>query len=296
MDSPLWFFKQVIHVNLNLAVLVLLTWLLLGRKSGPRTSLFVWSILAVRFLIDPLLCPENVSFPPVNFAAQGTLSLGVGLGWESETLLCHLGLGSERLSIGDLAVLSLGENTSRYLGTLMMVLVGSEFVTRLLRLLTSPGTKGGLIWSNRAGGPCVSGWLIPSIVLPYHLLKHLEPAEIEAVVAHERAHLRAGDHRLFALLYLLRSWCWLVWPLKIVLDGLELSIEQLRDQEASREVGSPCLGRALVKLASLNSESSSPAFTGSTVKARLQALRPGLLRESWPVALSSAMLLKAVFL
>ena len=296
MNSCLWFFKQVVHVNLNLSVLVLLAWLLLGKKSGPKTSLFVWCTVALRFLIDPFLCPENEMIPPVNFADQGSLSLGVGLGLQSQTLLCHLGLGTESLSVGDLAVLSLGEELCRNLGAVMLSILLFVILARLLQLLANPGTREGLVWCERAGGPCVRGWLTPSIVLPYRLLKELEPAEIEAVVAHEKAHLRAGDHRLFALLYLLRSWCWLVWPLKIVLDGVELSIEQLRDKEASQEVGPTSLGRALVKLASLNSDSRSPAFNGSAVMARLQALRPGLLRESWPVALTSLMLLKAVFL
>lgn len=42
--------------------------------------------------------------------------------------------------------------------------------------------------------PTVVGWLRPVIILPVAALSHLTPAEIEAILAHELAHIRRNDY------------------------------------------------------------------------------------------------------
>ena len=116
------------------------------------------------------------------------------------------------------------------------------------------------------------------------------------MLAHENAHVKGGDHHLFALLYLARAFCWLIWPLGIVLNGLEQSVERLRDQAAAREVGSKPLARALFKLAQRPHLQGSAGFTGSVVKERIRALRPGFARESILVAGLALTLLRTVIL
>ena len=109
-ESALTFFKQVIHWNVNLAVLVLLAWCVLGRGKAAITTLAVWSILLIRALAEPWLCPQRAAPLELDFAREGMLSVGLGLGWGERTLNVVLGLGDEQISVGDLAVLSLGQS------------------------------------------------------------------------------------------------------------------------------------------------------------------------------------------
>lgn len=86
--------------------------------------------------------------------------------------------------------------------------------------------------------PFVSGWLKPRLVLPVGLLSHLREAEIDAVVAHELAHVRAGDTRLLAVLDVFDR---VFWPLPAVAwltRGLRVELEKARDLEAYRATGS----------------------------------------------------------
>src|SRR4029077_10699398 len=41
--------------------------------------------------------------------------------------------------------------------------------------------------------PTVVGWLRPAILLPIAALAALSPAQVEAILAHERAHIRRHD-------------------------------------------------------------------------------------------------------
>jgi bla regulator protein blaR1 len=50
-----------------------------------------------------------------------------------------------------------------------------------------------LLQTTRLGTPATFGWLRPVVLLPIGLLNHLSPAEVEAVLAHELAHLARRD-------------------------------------------------------------------------------------------------------
>ena len=295
MDSALVLFKQLVHLNLNLAVLVLVAWVLLGKGRGNWTSLVVWCALGLRVLVEPFLCAESVDTPVVDHSQQGMLAVGLGLGWLQETLQVIFGVGEQHLSVGDLAVMAVGESNGMVLGTVAFLIVASAFFHRLLQLARCPGEGKGLVVFPGVRSPHISGWLRPTIVVPLELDSCLEKDEMEAVMAHERAHVQAGDHRLFALLYLTGALCWVVWPLRIVLDGIEQSIERLRDRQAAEQVGPRAVARALVKLAQCPG-APQPAFCGGSVQARLRALRPGCLKESRLVALLAMVLLEAVIL
>ena len=51
-----------------------------------------------------------------------------------------------------------------------------------------------LVRSARATGPAVVGWLRPVILLPVTALTGLTPAQLEAIIAHELAHIRRHDY------------------------------------------------------------------------------------------------------
>lgn len=288
-DSALVVFKQVIHWNLNLAVLVLLAWLLLGKGKAARTTLAIWSILLIRALSEPWLCPERSIPPPLDFGEQGMLAVGLGMGWGEKTISVLLGLGTEEISVGDLAVFSLGHNWSVALGFFFISLVSLSSSARLITLWKARGTRSKLtgaeaqvIISAQATSPHVSGWWRPSIVVPEELVDTLTAEELRAVVCHERAHIRRGDHWLFAFMYLVRALVVVIWPLGIVLNSLEQAIERLCDRAAAEEVGVLETARALVKAAeyqvaqnttSLVPEFRHAHFSRHPITERLAALR-----------------------
>lgn len=296
MNSGLLVFQQLVHLNLNLAVLVLFAWALLGRGRGPKTSLFVWYILVLRCALEPLLYRESPVSPVLDFTQQGFLSLSLGLGWDCDILSLALGLGTDAVSAGTLACLALGSPTCSALGILVITVVTLSIANRLRHLWASPGGGEPVVWSDTARTPHVRGWRSPTIVMPNYLQEALTSEETSAVLAHERAHVKGGDHHLFALLYLARAFCWVIWPLAIVLNGLEQSVERLRDQAAAREVGAKPLARALFKLAQRPHLRGFASFTGSVVRERIRALRPGFARESILVAVLALALLRTVVL
>jgi TonB family protein len=51
-----------------------------------------------------------------------------------------------------------------------------------------------LLESTRADSPLVLGWLKPAILVPSAALLHLNPAALEAILAHELAHVRRADY------------------------------------------------------------------------------------------------------
>ena len=52
MNIGLPVFQQLVHLNLNLAVLVLFAWALLGRGRGPKTSLMCPGAYPLRRILD----------------------------------------------------------------------------------------------------------------------------------------------------------------------------------------------------------------------------------------------------
>lgn len=67
----------------------------------------------------------------------------------------------------------------------------------LERMRCAVGTKSevALAWSREVASPVVVGLLKPAVLLPVALASRLSPAQVEAVLAHELAHLSRGDHR-----------------------------------------------------------------------------------------------------
>jgi TonB family protein len=73
---------------------------------------------------------------------------------------------------------------SRQLGELTAHLAERLHVQRLVRLAES----------STVAVPIVVGWLKPIVVIPTATLSHLAPAQVEALLAHELAHVRRHDY------------------------------------------------------------------------------------------------------
>lgn len=114
----------------------------------------------------------------------------------------------------------------------------------------------------------VHGWRNPSIVLSSWLLEHLDDAELEAVLAHEVAHVLRGDAPILWWASLFRQ-CWPLRSQRAVWEQLLSEGELATDRMAIMRTGRPlALASALQKILafpearwrSLSGLASVPAF------------------------------------
>ena len=106
-----------------------------------------------------------------------------------------------------------------------------------------------ILVSQRLEVPALVGWLRPMILLPAHTARSLSPPEIEALLAHELAHLRRWDRWTKALGQVARS-LFFFHPVAHRLVGrLDVERELACDDIAVAACGSPAVyARALASL------------------------------------------------
>jgi Zn-dependent protease with chaperone function len=120
---------------------------------------------------------------------------------------------------------------------------------------------------------CVPGMAAPRIVVSDAALDRLAPDELDAVVAHERAHLRARhDLVLEAFTVLHRA-----FPRFVASDAalreVELLVEVLADRAALRAASPRSLGNALLALAGGRAPAATIGAAASSLVLRVQLLR-----------------------
>ncbi len=124
--------------------------------------------------------------------------------------------------------------------------------------------------------PTPTAYCLPGIrrrvVLSRGTLDQLEPEELEAVLAHERAHLTRRHDLVLEFFTVLHT----AAPARIrsreALEEVRLLVEALADRSAVRHVGSLPLARALVALASARSPEGGIASSGASAAARLRLI------------------------
>lgn len=89
----------------------------------------------------------------------------------------------------------------------------------------------------------------PRILVSTALADELTPAEIAAVLAHEREHLRSKDPLRLLAARLLAGWCWYLPAARWLADRAALRRELAADSAATRAAGRGVLAGALLKLA-----------------------------------------------
>ncbi|MDG0792629.1 M56 family metallopeptidase [Cohnella ginsengisoli] len=144
------------------------------------------------------------------------------------------------------------------------------------------------------------GFFRPRIVLSTGLLRMLEPAELAAVVAHERHHLRRRDPLALFALSLGRTALWYVPLLGWAEDKYKTAIEVLADRHAiaSSNGGAKELGSALLKLLRQGGPAKVPAasasFADASVNLRIRLLLDPQYSPSWRPPLAATSLSLAV--
>jgi Antirepressor regulating drug resistance, predicted signal transduction N-terminal membrane component len=124
------------------------------------------------------------------------------------------------------------------------------------------------VWeSGLARSPMTIGWLKPVVLLPLGLVNHLSPAEVEAILAHELAHIARKDW-LFNLFQAMAETVFYYHPAVWWLSGvINRERENACDDLAIRVTSNPmAFARALVQVQEM-------AFTAPALALALQGKR-----------------------
>jgi Zn-dependent protease with chaperone function len=135
---------------------------------------------------------------------------------------------------------------------------------------------------------CVAG-RDPTVILSTGALQALEPAQVSAVLAHERAHLTGRHHRLLALARI-SSLVFPVLPLMRDADAQVARLVEMHADDAAARTSDPrSLATALVVLAT--GTSPAPALAASATDSAQRIRR--LLRPAEPLAPARRQVLRA---
>jgi uncharacterized protein (TIGR03435 family) len=155
------------------------------------------------------------------------------------------------------------------------------------RLAARIGVRRGVrvLQTSIAVGPCVVGWLRPAILLPPAAAMGLSPQQLEAVLAHELAHIKRHDYLVnvaqvvVETLFFYHPVVW--WVSKQIRVERELCCDDVAVRSCGDAVG---YARALTALArrSLGAPELSIAATGGSLKYRVQRLLGAAPREIVP--------------
>jgi beta-lactamase regulating signal transducer with metallopeptidase domain len=178
-----------------------LLWKLRDSSAQRRYAAACLSLLAMA--VAPLVTFAWLSSSPVPVSESTGVFTPIGVVWEQATaapavprdwmpfLVAAWFAGATLLSFRLLAGWTMALRWRRP-GTQPTPLNWQCHVERL-RILLSVGRKVRLTFTSRVDSPAVVGWLRPVIVLPISALAGLPPAHLEAILAHELAHIRRGD-------------------------------------------------------------------------------------------------------
>ncbi|MEK7684405.1 MAG: M56 family metallopeptidase [Verrucomicrobiota bacterium] len=165
------------------------------RELRPTITGVIFSDVQETFLVAPALRPPERSPSPeilpdtLRSKLEGfSRQLEVALPWLVAVWLGVVSVLSLRLFAGWLCVRRLRNNASELLNALC-----EEQLSRLVReLKVSRPVR--LFKSVLVEVPTVVGWLRPVILVPATVLTNLTPAQLEAILAHELAHIRRHDY------------------------------------------------------------------------------------------------------
>jgi Zn-dependent protease with chaperone function len=124
----------------------------------------------------------------------------------------------------------------------------------------------------------VAGVLRPTVLVSRGALSHLSPAELDAALQHERAHIRGRDTTWLVFLAFLRDLA--PWGRSAAFTAFREAREAAADRAAASTAGALNLARALLVLARPGREAANaavlPMAGGDNFRSRMQALLNGV--------------------
>lgn len=146
-------------------------------------------------------------------------------------------------------------------------------------------------------GPAVAGILRPLIVLPRRLIERLPSEALDAVLRHERAHVRRGDPLTSVAVQVALILAWPVAPLWVAAGRLRRLMEEACDERAVRGEGGAgrrLYGETLLAVAAWSPARQRAALGllpfGDALRGRLRALGR---RRRWPALAQASLVLLA---
>ncbi|MGH8025755.1 MAG: TonB family protein, partial [Pseudoxanthomonas sp.] len=202
VDALVWLIESTLAATLALS-LVLVLRVPLRRTFGARMAYACWLLvpLAMLAVALPARAPAQSNAVAATSVASPTVHVGAIM-----PVRPALDAISREASLPWLQVLL----AAWILGALLLVSWSTWQQLRFVRALGPLSARGdGLFVSTEnASGPLVIGVLQPRVVLPPDFNRRYPPEQAALVVAHERAHLAAGDVRLNLLVVALRCLHW----------------------------------------------------------------------------------------
>lgn len=142
-----------------------------------------------------------------------------------------------------------------------------------------------VLLGNDPFSPSVFGWLKPVILVPGSLLTRLSPAEVEALIAHELAHVVRRDYLWLLMQSVAESILFFNPAVWLLSSLMREERENASDDLAAQVLGSKLrVARALVELETLRLQPTwSPAGVGGNIAGRIrrQLGMPEIVRRAW---------------
>lgn len=221
--------------------------------AGPVPALLARAGWLRHTPLATMLLWQGVALAAVLSALGAGLSLATSQGWSTPSALA--------LVVTAVVAVRLGMSGHR-VGTSLRSL--RRHHREQLDLVTQRRGRLAVLETERPLAYCVPSLKFSRVVVSQGALDRLAPDEVEAVLAHERAHLRARhDLVLEAFSVLHRAFPHWVSSAS-ALREVRMLVEVLADRAAARTTGARPLARALVGLAGASAPAGGLAASGST--------------------------------
>lgn len=277
------------HLAAGVVAAIVALWLLRGRWTHvhPRAALVLWQISSLTFVLATIgvllgfgLAPFGRGLLPALFELPwraGELD-----GWHFVAVAAGLALAGWLLVTQILSLRSTARARARH--RLLLQLVARPEVDDDALVVDHPV----------AVAYCLPG-RTPRIVVSAGAQQLLTGAELDAVLAHERAHARERHHLVVAPFQALRRVAPSSKALTHICSTIELLVEMCADDKAVRTHGEESLASALERF-NANGSGGTPAgalaVSDTPVEARIRRLRqPEMfaLPAIWPLACMAAL-------
>ena len=215
-------------------------------RRTPRSTMVLWQGVALAAMLSAL---------------GAGLSLATSHGWSTPSVLA--------LVVTAVVAVRLATSGHR-VGTSLRSL--RKHHREQLDLVTEQRGRLAVLETEQPLAYCVPSLRTSRVVVSQGALDRLAPDELDAVLAHERAHLRAR-HDLVLEAFSVLHQAFPRWVSSAsALREVRMLVEVLADQTAARDAGASALGRALVGLAGAPSPSAGLSASGGDLVDRITLL------------------------
>lgn len=243
---------------------------------SPRAALVLWQSVALAAVLaafgaglaiaSRLLVPDTATGRPTTSPTDELAALGAPL-WVAYVVVLILTLVVGARLVITVAQVAVRTRRLRKRHRDLVDLLATEHVPELHR----PPPDLRVLQAGQPLAYCLPG-LRSRVVLSHATLTELEPEELRAVLAHERAHLRAR-HDLVLEAFLALHTAFPRWVRsRSALQAVRFLVELLADDVAARRAGVKPLARALVACAAGPAPSGAMAANGPDTLTRVQRL------------------------